>query len=127
MDLVVDEPKIIESHERVRHGCCGLPPSLRLAGEEAAELAAIFKAIGHPVRLQIIDLLNRYGGRVCVCDIESQFDLAQPTISHHLKVLRKSGIIDCERRGLWAFYFARQDTLRALKTVLSDWTDSAPA
>ena len=73
--------------------CCGLPPSLRLSPTEADELAGMFKALGHPVRLQIVDLLSRFEGQVCVCDVEGQFDLSQPTISHHLKILREAGLV----------------------------------
>ena len=71
-------------------GCCSSSLSLRLAAAEAEQLAAMFKALGHPVRLQIVELLGRYGGQVCVCDVESQFDLSQPTISHHLRILREA-------------------------------------
>lgn len=100
-------------------GCCGLPPSLRLSTVEADQLASMFKAIASPVRLQMVDLISRLGGQICVCDIESQFDLSQPTISHHLKILRKAGLIDCERRGQWLFYFARRDALTKLEQFLS--------
>jgi ArsR family transcriptional regulator len=79
------------------------------------------KAIGHPVRLQIVDLLSRYGGEVCVCDIESQFDLTQPTISHHLKTLRSAGVIDCEERGLWVYYFIKSGQIERLRNLLGDW------
>jgi ArsR family transcriptional regulator len=79
----------------------------------------MFKAIASPVRLQMVDLISRLGGQICVCDIESQFELSQPTISHHLKILRKAGIIDCERRGQWIFYFARRDALATLERFLS--------
>lgn len=103
-------------------GCCGVIPALRLSQPEADRLASIFKAVGHPVRLQIIDLLSRFGGEVCVCDIESHFDLSQPTISHHLKVLRTAGLIDCEKRGLWVHYYARTDTVAALGNFVSSMT-----
>lgn len=98
--------------------CCSLPPSLRLAPEEAQHLAAMFKALGHPVRLQIVELLSRYGGQVCVCDVESQFDLSQPTISHHLKILREAGLVASEQRGLWAFYVVQPAALAQLRSVL---------
>ncbi len=101
-------------------GCCGLEPSLRLGSHEADSFAAVFKALSHPVRLQIVELLSRFGGEVCVCDIENQFELSQPTISHHLRILRKSGVIDCEKRGLWAYYFARHDTLFELGTFVQE-------
>ena len=101
--------------------CCSLPPSLRFAAEEAERIAGIFKAIGHPVRLQIMDILSRFGGQVCVCDIEGQFDLTQPTISHHLKTLRQAGAIDCEIRGLWAYYFIKPGQIEHLRLLLDEW------
>lgn len=104
-----------------RIACCCELPDLRFASKEAERLAAIFKAIGHPVRLQIMDILSRFGGQVCVCDIEGQFDLTQPTISHHLKTLRQAGAIDCEVRGLWAYYFIKPGLIDQLRTLLGEW------
>lgn len=82
--------------------CCP-PPSLpdrdRLQGHARA-----FKALGDPTRLEMLDLLARAEGSLCVCDIESRFDLAQPTISHHLGVLRRTGLVTTERRGTWMHY-----------------------
>lgn len=98
--------------------CCELPPTLRLAPDEADELAAMFKALGHPVRLQIVDLLSRYAGQACVCDIESQFELSQPTISHHLKILREAGLVAAEHRGLWIYYFLRPEAVGKLRSLL---------
>ncbi len=83
-------------------------------------MSSMFKAIANPVRLQMVDLIIRLGGQICVCDIENQFELSQPTISHHLKILRKAGIIRLERRGQWLFYFARQEALTTLEQFLSD-------
>jgi ArsR family transcriptional regulator len=71
-------------------------PRLRLDSARAEELAALFKAISHPVRLQILDLISQGGGELCGCDIEPHFDLTQPTISHHLKALREVGLINSE-------------------------------
>ncbi len=98
--------------------CCGLPPSLRLSPAEADELAGMFKALGHPVRLQIVDLLSRFEGQVCVCDVESQFDLSQPTISHHLKILREAGLVQAEQRGLWVYYYLRPAAVTRLGALL---------
>ncbi len=105
--------------------CCSLPPSLRLSPAQAEDLAAMFKALGHPVRLQIVDLLSRFGGQVCVCDVEGQFDLSQPTISHHLKILREAGLVAAEQRGLWIYYHLRPaatEQLHALVGALSPVT-----
>jgi ArsR family transcriptional regulator, arsenate/arsenite/antimonite-responsive transcriptional repressor len=71
----------------------------------AAALAPVFKALGDPVRLRLISLIGaRQGGEVCVCDLTAAFELSQPTISHHLKVLREAGLIDSQRRGTWVYY-----------------------
>ena len=71
----------------------------------AASLAQVFKALGDPVRLRLLSLIGAHqGGAVCVCDLTTAFDLTQPTISHHLKVLREAGIITSERRGTWVYY-----------------------
>jgi ArsR family transcriptional regulator len=98
--------------------CCALGPSLRLEAEEALELAAMFKALGNPVRLQIVELLSRYAGQVCVCDVEGQFELSQPTISHHLKILREAGLVASEQRGLWVYYFLRPQAVDKLRGLL---------
>ena len=96
------------------------PAALRLSAEEAADLVEGFKALGHPVRLQIVDLLSRYGGEVCVCEIERHFALTQPTISHHLKVLREAGLVDADQRGLWVYYHLRPGRIGALRALLDD-------
>jgi ArsR family transcriptional regulator, arsenate/arsenite/antimonite-responsive transcriptional repressor len=87
--------------------CC--PPLARAPLEEndAIELARVFKAMADPVRLRLLSLIASHGGgEVCVCELTGLFDLTGPTISHHLKVLRRAGLIDCERRGTWVYYWA---------------------
>ena len=81
---------------------------------QAERMAAIAKALGDPVRLQLVDVLRKHAGKVCVCELVPLFDLSQPTISHHLKVLRQAGIVDSERQGLWAYYFVQPDALGEL-------------
>jgi ArsR family transcriptional regulator, arsenate/arsenite/antimonite-responsive transcriptional repressor len=86
---------------------CAQPALVNKPIDEAAAagLAQVFKALGDPVRLRLMSLIGaREGGEVCVCDLTSAFDLTQPTISHHLKVLREAGLIDSERRGTWVYY-----------------------
>jgi ArsR family transcriptional regulator len=73
--------------------------------ERAARLAEVAKALGDPVRLQLVDVLRKHAGKVCVCELVPLFDIAQPTLSHHLKKLRDAGIVASERRGLWAYYY----------------------
>jgi ArsR family transcriptional regulator len=87
--------------------------------EEAQRMAAIAKALGDPVRLQLVDVLRKHAGRVCVCELVPLFDLSQPTVSHHLKVLRDAGIVGSERRGLWAYYYVVPDALAELRGWLS--------
>jgi len=93
-----------------------------MAVESAELLARLFKAISSPVRVQMLDILSRHAGEVCVCDIENQFDLSQSTISHHLGVLRKAGLVASEQRGLWAFYYVRPAALEQVRGWLAGLT-----
>ena len=86
---------------------------------EAERVAAVAKALGDPIRLQLVDVLRKNAGKVCVCELVPLFDLSQPTVSHHLKVLRDAGIVGAERRGLWAFYFVNPDVLDDLRRWLA--------
>ncbi len=86
---------------------------------EAERMAQIAKALGDPIRLQVVDVLRRHAGQVCVCELVPLFDVGQSTLSHHLKKLREAGIVDAERRGLWAYYYVRPDALKELATWLS--------
>ena len=87
--------------------------------DEAVRMAAVAKALGDPVRLQLVDVLRKHAGKVCVCELVPLFDLSQPTVSHHLKVLREAGIVGSERVGLWAYYFVIPDALKELSAWLS--------
>ena len=86
---------------------------------EAERMASIAKALGDPVRLQLVDVLRKHAGKVCVYELVPLFDISQPTLSHHLKKLRDAGIVDCERRGLWAYYYVIPDALEELSAWLS--------
>lgn len=99
--------------------CCS--PLIRepLTADWAGDLARMFKALGDPVRLRLLSLVASHdGGEACVCDISPAFDLSQPTISHHLKVLREAGLLDCERRGTWVYYWVIPAALQQLSSVL---------
>jgi ArsR family transcriptional regulator len=86
----------------------------------AATLARAFKALGDPVRLRLVSLIGAHeGGEVCVCELTEAFDLSQPTISHHLKVLRDAGIIDSQRRGTWVYYRLEPAALERVGALLS--------
>ena len=86
--------------------------------DQAVRLAEIAKALGDPIRLQLVDVLRKHAGQVCVCELVPLFDIGQPTLSHHLKKLRDAGIVDCERRGLWAFYYVNPEALQPLAAWL---------
>jgi ArsR family transcriptional regulator len=87
--------------------------------EHAQRMATIAKALGDPVRLQLVDVLRKHAGKVCVCELVPLFDLAQPTVSHHLKVLREAGVVGSERQGLWAYYYVIPNALKELSEWLS--------
>ncbi len=79
----------------------------------------MFKALGDPVRLRLVSMVASHnGGEACVCDLTPAFDLSQPTISHHLRVLREAGLLECERRGTWVFYRVVPAVLAELAAVL---------
>jgi ArsR family transcriptional regulator, arsenate/arsenite/antimonite-responsive transcriptional repressor len=92
--------------------CCSEPlvfPDVEPSA--AARIAAVAKALGDPVRVQLVDVLRKHAGKVCVCELVPLFELSQPTVSHHLKVLREAGIVASERRGLWAYYYVLPEAL----------------
>ena len=100
---------------------CSTPLVREPIGESAAAgLAQVFKALADPVRLRLVSLIGAHqGGEVCVCELTTAFALTQPTISHHLKVLREAGIIDCERRGTWVYYWLVPAALERMAALLS--------
>ena len=99
--------------------CCEPVAYPRIERAEAERLGRVAKALGDPVRMQLVDVLRRHAGKVCVCELVPLFDLSQPTVSHHLKVLRDAGIVGSERRGLWAYYYVNPDVLKELSAWLS--------
>ncbi len=101
-------------------GCCPALLTTPLDESQAGELAKVFKALGDPVRLRLLSMIaSRAGGEVCVCDLTPAFDLSQPTISHHLKLLRQAGLIDCERRGTWVYYWLVPEMTDRLAAILT--------
>jgi ArsR family transcriptional regulator len=100
---------------------CAYAPLVRepLSVDAAVDVAAKLKALSDPVRLRLFSLVASHaGGEACVCDISGGFDVSQPTISHHLKVLRDAGLLTSERRASWVYYSVVPETLRNLAMVL---------
>jgi ArsR family transcriptional regulator len=100
--------------------CCEPVAYPEVEREEAVRLAEVAKALGDPIRLQLVDVLRKHAGKVCVVELVPLFDVGQATVSHHLKKLRDAGIVDSERQGLWAYYYVRPEALREL----SAWLDA---
>jgi ArsR family transcriptional regulator len=109
-------------------GCCTPMVTEALTEDAAGDLARGFKALGDPVRLRLLSLIAaRAGGEVCVCELTDAFTVSGPTISHHLRVLREAGLIDCERRGTWVYYWVVPAALSALSQLLDVSTVAAAA
>ena len=99
--------------------CCDPVVYPDIERAESERMAAVAKALGDPIRMQLVDVLQKHAGKVCVCELVPLFDLSQPTVSHHLKVLREAGIVGSERQGLWAYYYVNPDSLEELSTWLT--------
>ncbi|MFJ9366096.1 ArsR/SmtB family transcription factor [Nocardia sp. NPDC101769] len=100
---------------------CEVTPLVRepLTAQAATELAAAFKALSDPIRLRLLSVIASHTGQeACVCDISDGFDVSQPTISHHLRVLREAGLLSSERRGSWVYYRVEAAALRRLSALL---------
>jgi len=99
--------------------CCVPLSQGPLSAEQAEQVAPLLKALADPVRLRLMSLVASHpGGEACVCDLSDAFDLSQPTISHHLKVLHESGLLDREKRGVWVYYRARAQALASLGALI---------
>jgi len=96
--------------------CCG-PETAPLSTPERHDLAARFKALADPTRVAIVNRLSQ-ADEVCVCDLTATFDLSQPTISHHLRILREAGLVESSRRGTWAYYRLVSEAVEALRVTL---------
>jgi len=104
--------------------CCAEVLPVRLSAEAAQQFSDDLQILAHPIRMQILDILSRSAGQVCVCDLEAALPVKQPTVSHHLRLLREAGLIDCERQGLWAYYFVRREALAALRVRIAGQLDA---
>ena len=102
--------------ERTRGDRCCEVATPRLSDAQVDSFAADFDILAHPIRIRLLDLLATHGGKVCVCDLEATVPVKQPTVSHHLKLLRRAGLIEWEKRGLWSYYFINAEAVRTLRT-----------
>ena len=99
--------------------CCPPLSAQPLSQDQAEQVAPLLKALADPVRLRLMSLVASHpGGEACVCDLNGAFDLSQPTISHHLKVLHEAGLLDREKRGVWVYYRARTQALASLGALI---------
>jgi ArsR family transcriptional regulator len=101
---------------RTAGSCCGLAAA-PMDAEEAERVAPMFKALGDPVRLRLAAMIAAQD-EICVCDLTPNFDVSGPTISHHLRILREAGLVDCERRGTWVHYWIQPQALQSLSALL---------
>jgi len=105
--------------------CCPPLSAQALTQDQAEQIAPLLKALADPVRLRLMSLVaSNPGGEACVCDLNDAFDLTQPTISHHLKVLHDAGLVDREKRGVWAYYRAKPEALASMAALIA-WTPIA--
>jgi ArsR family transcriptional regulator len=120
----------MSNQRRSEETCCPFGPLVRepLTTAAAAEMAAKFKALSDPVRLRLLSsVASHAGGEACVCDISPGLEVSQPTISHHLKVLRDAGLLTSERRASWVYYAVVPEVLASLSSLLSVSADAAVA
>lgn len=100
---------------RLGDRCCDIGARPSRTHAEAESLAGDFDILAHPVRLQLLDILARNEGRVCVCDLEASVPVKQPTVSHHLRLLREAELIESEKVGQWVFYRIRRNAAQAMR------------
>lgn len=99
--------------------CCSPLTATPLTTEQAERVAPLLKALADPVRLRLLSLVAAHeGGEACVCDLNDAFDLSQPTISHHLKVLHEAGLLDRDKRGTWVYYAVRREALADIGALI---------
>jgi ArsR family transcriptional regulator len=99
--------------------CCAPLSQGPLSAEQAEQVAPLLKALADPVRLRLMSLVASHrSAEACVCDLTDEFDLSQPTISHHLKILHDSGLLDREKRGVWVYYRVRTQAMASLGTLI---------
>jgi ArsR family transcriptional regulator len=98
--------------------CCDPLAVRALTTDQAWTIAPMFKALGDPIRLRLMSMIASQP-EACVCDLTGAFEVSGPTISHHLRVLREAGLVDCQRRGTWVYYWVRPEAVRQLGDLLA--------
>jgi ArsR family transcriptional regulator len=118
--LVVTTLPVISERERRPGGCCTALVEPDLSPFQAARLSVLTKALADPTRLRIVDAVSKAAPEaICQCELLPLFDMSQPALSKHLKVLSAAGVIGTERRGLWAYYYLKPDGMKELIAWLS--------
>jgi ArsR family transcriptional regulator, arsenate/arsenite/antimonite-responsive transcriptional repressor len=117
--MAVDLKLASKSKRPAGEACCEPLVFPEVSKIDAERLAQIAKALADPVRVQLVDVLRRHAGKVCVCELVPLFEVGQPTLSHHLRKLRDARLIDFEKRGLWSYYYVLPGALEELSGWLS--------
>ena len=116
--MAIDMPLAPKQKRAPGAPCCEPVVYPDVEREQALRMARVAKALGDPVRVQLVDVLRKHAGKVCVYELVPLFELSQPTVSHHLRVLRDAGLVASERTGLWAYYYVLPGVLDELAAWL---------
>jgi ArsR family transcriptional regulator len=119
-EVQITKPKARELGER----CCADTLRTQFGRGQIASLSEQLQHLAHPVRLQILQMLALNPGKVCVCDLEAAVPVKQPTISHHLKLLREAGLVEAERDGLWVYYSVRREAFDDLRKRVTEMLEA---
>ena len=120
---VVSRTRVLELTPVQAVACCSPLTREPMTAQQAEQVAPMLKALADPVRLRLMSLIASHeGGEACVCDLNDAFDLSQPTISHHLKLLHEAGLLDREKRGVWVYYRLNTSALGDLAALLGGVT-----
>ncbi len=110
---------LVPKTKRAKGQVCSEPIVFPDVDDAAAQrLAIVGRALADPIRIQLLDVLRKHAGKACVCELVPLFAVSQPTVSHHLKVLREAGLVESEKQGLWVYYYVLPDGLQALAAWL---------